>query len=178
MQEKLLALAAVEMSMAVTWREASTASHEKEPFSGLKSALDELATVGIILPLNYLNEKHRPGEREDGVYFLTNWYLEHTDWSKQFGDLRYFDLMTKGICDEPCTDTISKATLDRANSVQAAIQLGILRTRHQYEPGAGAKEFAGLDCCKMPSRKCYGDPDLGCTTAANGYCTLGSYYCP
>jgi hypothetical protein len=178
MTEKLESVRDEPMSSSVTWREASRGSYARGNFKPLQDKLVLLANAGIILPLTYLDEKHRPGETEDGVYFLTNWYLEHTDWSKQFGDLRYFDLMTKGICDEPCTDTISKATLDRANSVQAAIQLGILRTRNQYKTGGGVKTFAGLDCCKMPSRKCYGTPDLGCSTAANGYCTLGSYYCP
>lgn len=166
------------MSPSVTWREASKRSFARKPFKGLKTTLDDLAKVGIVLPITYLDEKHRPGEKEDGNYFLTTWYLENTDWREQFGDLRYYDLMTMQMCDAPCTGKISTLTMERVESVQAAIQLGILRTTYKYKSGGGVEIFSGTNCCKMPQRKCEPIAPLGCTTGANGYCTLGSYYCP
>lgn len=173
MKVALETLRSLDVAGSVSWQQATRRSYTHGEYAPLEAALTALSSAGIVLPLAYLDSKYRPNAPEDGDYFLPCFFLDHTDWRAQYGTLRYIDLLTTSICsgsETPCDpNKVPEYYQTIVDSVQSGIQLEILRV---------IGDAHGNDCCMMPARKCYTDPDLGCTTGTNGFCTLGSYYCP
>ena len=159
----------------VTWAKITKRSHQKSQFAQLHQALEGLEAASLHLPFMALPDIYLPGRTEDGDYYPINWFLKNSDLLVEVGTWRYYDLLTREVCEKPgngvpCElSTISPDTIEKIEVVQMALQLGMLRVK-----GAAL----GVDCCNGVTRTCDPAPELGCSHGTNGYCKFGSIFCP
>jgi len=99
------------------------------------------------------------GERTE-VLTLLSGAEPSGDFLQHASQYTYYDLYTIEMPDVP------EIVVD---AVQAALKKGILRSDG---------DLSGILCCHRTTKTCVAVLDLGCTTGAQGKCTLGSFYCP
>jgi len=175
MKKALEGLVKESKAAEVTWAKITKRSHQKGDFAQLYQALEGLEAASLHLPFMALPGIYLPGRTADGDYYPVNWFLKNSDLLIEIGTWRYFDLLTREVCEEPGKDqpcdlsTISPDTKNKIEVVQMALQLGMLRVK-----GAAL----GVDCCNGVTRTCDPEPELGCSHGTNGYCKFGSIFCP
>lgn len=145
-----------------------------------------------ILNLDFISPPGRYGNRDQVELILSPEWCGTDAAAGGVGNLTFYDLSTRTY-DDP---TLTGEQRDR---IFVAVNSGILRSFKPVtyapfieEPGRDATPTGivmlsgggGVDCCcQNPSpdgkKKCFGDPDLGCTnTGTPSRCSLGSIACP